>query len=392
MNRAAIAIATICLCGCTLREPAAIDASAERYVQLTLALAARDPDSLDFYAGPAALRRDADRQYRPLADVRRGLLTLREELGNDRNQRRQFLEDQTQALIARIDLLRGERWPFAEEARRLFGVSLPAPDLRDAEAARAALASRLPGNAKDLLQRFTAYRSSRLLAPGAVRAAFESAMAECRARTRAHIALPDDESVSVEYVPSRSPWSAFTRYMGSHHSAIEINTTFAFTREDVRDLACHEAYPGHHTAYVLADDALVKGEHRIEFTIEPMFGPHALLSEGAATYAPALAYPERADSIEALVERLDPVRLAIAASYLDGQLEFARAANRLERETLVPDAGPVLKFLNEFRSYVVTYTAGREMVARVVGRYESDDARWSAYRRLLLAGTLPAAP
>src|SRR5262249_29856359 len=42
-----------------------LDAQAERYVRIVLALGERDPDSLDFYAGPTAWRADARRAFVP---------------------------------------------------------------------------------------------------------------------------------------------------------------------------------------------------------------------------------------------------------------------------------------------------------------------------------------
>lgn len=395
MNRAiaAISIATICLCGCARHGAAGVDALAERYVHLALAVAARDADSLDFYAGPSAWQRDAGRAYRPLADVKRDLFTLDRDLsreaGGDR--RRQFLIGQTAALVARIEMLEGRRWRFDDEAERLFGIAPTLLDPRAVAAARLELAQVLPAGRSDLAARLASYEQRRLVPAVEVTRGFESALAACRARTRAQLPLPSDESVSVEVAPTTSPWSAFTRYTGRHHSVIQINTTFAFTDGDLRDLACHEGYPGHHTAYVLQDDALVRKDSRIEFTIEPLFSPQSLLSEAAASYAPALAFPERARSVEAILEGFDTLRLDIARRYIDGDLEFARAAAALERQTFVADASPALKFLNEFRTYVATYTAGRLAVARIVERSAAGDARWRAYRDLLLAGTLPAA-
>ncbi len=49
----------------------------------------------------------------------------------------------------------------------------------------------------------------------------------------------------------------------------------------------------------------------------------------------------------------------MARRYLDGELEFARAVAELEERALVPHAEALVKYINEYRSYVTTYTAGR---------------------------------
>lgn len=391
MNRtiAALAIATLCLCGCARRADVA-GAAADRYVRLALAVAARDPDSLDFYAGPPAWRTEAAREYRPLDAVRRDLVALDRQVASIGDEaRRRFLARQVAALVARIDILGGARLPFDREAALLFGAAVPAPDPAAADAVKERIGARLPGRG-DLRARYLAFLRASIVPPADVPRVFAAALAACRTETLRHLRLPADERIAVAYAATNSPWSAFTRYTGHHRSTLEVNTAFAFTRDDLADLACHEGYPGHHTIYVLQDEALVRGARRIEFAIEPLFSPQSLLDEGAASYAPALALPS-ANPIGRLVAALDPERLAIARRYVDGELEFARAAAALEGDTLLPSADATLKFVNEFRTYVVTYTAGRQAVARVVESAGDDDARWNAYRTLVLAGTFPAA-
>ena len=66
-----MACAVIMLAGCRQatapRDP--IDRDAEAYIRIGLALAERDPDSLDSYVGPAAWQTDAQAHKQPLADV-----------------------------------------------------------------------------------------------------------------------------------------------------------------------------------------------------------------------------------------------------------------------------------------------------------------------------------
>jgi hypothetical protein len=224
----------------------------------------------------------------------------------------------------------------------------------------------------------------------------------CRAATREHVTLPPGERVAVEYVPDLA-WSAYTRYQGHATSRIQINTALPLTVDRALDLACHEAYPGHHTIDSLLDGRF--GGRRIEFAVRPLFSPQSLLHEAAASLAVEVAFPgqarlaferdallplagldpsdaERYVRVGRLVDQLHGVQARIARQYLDGELDFARASAALERDALMPSADATLKFLNQFRSYAATYTIGRDALSRYLDAHSTpgDPAtRWQAY-------------
>src|SRR5438876_11240227 len=75
----AIACGSVLVAAC--RQPVAqsdrtIDRDAEAYVRVVLALAERDPDSLDSYFGPPAWLAEARAQHLSLAEVKETALTL----------------------------------------------------------------------------------------------------------------------------------------------------------------------------------------------------------------------------------------------------------------------------------------------------------------------------
>jgi len=391
-------------------DATAIDHDAETYVRIVLALAERDPDSLDSYFGPPAWREEAHAQYKPLREIHQNAQQLAAALkrSHDSGPRVEFLERQLRAVIARIDVLTGVRRSFADESRLLFGIDPPpSPDRAQADAARHDLERLLPGRG-DVAHRMAAFQRRFVVPPDRLAAVFSRAVVECRAATRRYVTLPSDERVDVEYV-SDLPWTAFTRYLGDHKSRVTVNAAVAFTVDEVLQVACHEAYPGHHVINLLVDDALVRGERRVELSVQPLFSPQALLAEGAASIASPLAFtgderlaverstlfgvagisPEGAETaieVGRLLASLDSVRADISARYADGNLEFARAAAALEHEALMPSAEPMLKFLNQFRSYAVTYARGPELAsAWLDARAAPDDraARWRAYVQLV---------
>ncbi len=104
------------------------------------------------------------------------------------------------------------------------------------------------------------------------------------------------------------------------------------------------------------------------------------------------ANAERHVAVEQLVETLHPAALAIARNYLDGKLDFARAARAFEDQALMAHPEATLRYLNEFRTYVVTYTEGQDRLAqwldsRAAQRHDSE-GRWGAFRELIAAPDL----
>ncbi len=407
------AILAVLLSACAERRPDAIapalDLAAESYVRLVLALGERDSDSLDSYHGPPAWQVEARARRAALVDIQTAAASLAESLatspaGGD-ELRRMFLVRQLRAVVTRIDILRGRRPPFAEEARALFGVDMPGEAGTDAVSVRAEIDRLLPGRG-DLTTRYAVFDRRFLIAPDRLGPVLTRAIEGCRAATRAHVSLPAAERVDVEYVADL-PWSAFTRYEGGFRSRIRVNAALPVTIDRALDLACHEAYPGHHTINSLLEARF--GGNRVELLVQPLFSPQSLLHEAASSLAGALAFSEAARveferdqlfplagvdaadvdrhvRIERLVDRLQGVQAGIARRYLDGALDFPRAAAALERDALMPSADATLMFLNRYRTYAATYSIGRDAASRYLesrARAGDADSRWRAYVELV---------
>src|SRR5262249_36613760 len=135
------------------KEATEIDAAAESYVRLVLALGERDADSLDSYHGPPAWREEARQRHVTLKSVQHDAQALAGTLSattfqtRDDEIRRALLLRQLRAVVARVEILDGARPPFADEVRRLFGLdTVPSPSSDgDANEIRAAIDRELPG-------------------------------------------------------------------------------------------------------------------------------------------------------------------------------------------------------------------------------------------------------
>ena len=274
----------------------------------------------------------------------------------------------------------------------------------------------LPGRG-DLAARYAAFDRRFLIAADRLPAVLSRAIEGCRAATRAHLRLPSAERVDVEYVRELS-WSAFTRYQGGFTSRIQVNAGLPLTVDRALDLACHEAYPGHHTIASLLE---ARFGGRVEFLVQPLFSPQSLLHEAASSLAGMLAFPEPAriaferDELFPLAG-LDPAGAARSRARRTSRRRAPRAfrptsragtstaasifrapSAALERDALMPSADATLKFLNQYRTYAATYTIGRDGLLRHIDAHSSagDEAsRWRAYTDVVTdpAQIVPPAP
>jgi hypothetical protein len=373
-----------------------------QYIRLSVALGDHDPNSLDYYYGPPEWVADVRAHPPKLAEIKRASLDLIAKL--QATPKRNFLTGQLRAMAMRVDLLRGVRPSFDQEASSLFALDPSrGPKPEQVETTRKEIAVLLPGKGTPL-DRYAAFDQQFVIPEAKVQAVMQRALQGCRERTLAHLHLPEGEETRVEYVSNR-PWNAYSRYHGHFQSLIQVNADFALTVDRALQLACHEGYPGHHAYNAMQDAQLVQHESRFELMVQPTFSPQSLVSEALATYAVELAFPE-ADRlaferdvlfplagldkknaevylrISRQVDQLEAEEPGIARDYLDGKLEWARAASALEDKALMAHTEATLKYLNEFRTYMLTYTVGTDMARKCMGSLTGDD-RWRAYEQLI---------
>jgi hypothetical protein len=96
----------------------------------------------------------------------------------------------------------------------------------------------------------------------------------------------------------------------------------------------------------------------------------------------------------ALTDRLSYAGNEAARRYLNGQIDKAAAASWLERYALYtkPRAEQRVRFIEQYRSYVINYNLGKDMVATFINRRAGDDreARWAEFEKLLSSPRLPS--
>ena len=395
-----------------------LDAIARDYVALILEIGEREPGYVDAYYGPPEWQEAAKAEPRTVPQLIQGAAGLSERLNavSTRGaeaatvQRRAYLLAHVSAAAARLRMLSGEKLGFADEAEALFGIR---PELRPLESFDPVLAeidALLPGEGS-LTDRVTAFRSDFVIPRDRLQVVMDAAIAECRARTVRHIALPPHERFTLSFVGDK-PWSGYNYYLGDAASRIEINADLPIYTERAIDLGCHEAYPGHHVYNALLEQTFVRERGWMEMSVYPLFSPMSFVAEGSANYGIDLAFPgeeagayerdvlfplagldpataDRKAQLAALMRRLARAEYTIADDWLAGRIEREEAIRRLMTYSLANEARATqrLRFIDTYRSYIINYGLGRDVVQAWVERQGPD--RWAAMETLLSSQILP---
>jgi len=415
-------IVTLACSTATTYDPQRMDAISERYVKLVLALGEHDTDYVDAYYGPPEWREAVKANKQSLDEIRAGAVSTIAELRavpvpSDEMLalRRRYLLRQTEALLARVDMLRGTKLTFDQESKALYDAVAPHHEESYFLDLTQQLGRELPGDGT-LIDRLEAYRKGFVIPTDKLDAVFKAAIDGCRARTLQHIQLPAGETFTVEYVTKKS-WSGYNWFKGNYTSLIQVNTDLPIFIDRAIDLACHEGYPGHHVYNTLLEKNLVRDRGWKELTVYPLFSPQSLIAEGSANYGIDVAFPaeervafekanlfpiagidaseaDRYYRIQDLVGKLSYAGNEAARRYLDGEINAQQAAEWLTKYALMspPRAAQRVKFIDQYRSYVINYNLGKDLVKAYVERHAGNDRekRWQAFEQLLSTPRLPA--
>lgn len=390
------------------------------FVRLSLEAGAHEAGYIDAYYGDPAVRQAAEAAPRSKADLIQAAIHLRAAADQLKQHSRTNMEQRRLAALSaqiyaaetRLRMMQGERFRFVDEAERLFGVRPVLHPLSDYDAPLAALEKMLAGDGA-LPQRVEEYSARFTIAKDRLQSVFDKAIALCRAKSRAYIVMPDDESFALAFVTNKS-WSGYNYYQGNFHSKIEVNTDFPIRLPRAIDLGCHEGYPGHHMLNMKLEEKLVRGQGWQEFSVYPLYSPLSLIAEGSANYGIDLAFPDKqlverdvlmplaglppADNdlywrVQKAMAALSGARLTIAQQYLDGEIDRATAVALSQKYLLLtPErADQSIRFTEQYRSYVINYGLGEAMVRAFIEADGADEkTRWNRMEKLISEPTLPS--
>ena len=395
---------------------------AERYVSLVLNIGVYDPDYVDAYygteewkpSGRSAVKEEKfpatvfDQEVQSLLNSLKAIDTST--LSSIEKLRHASMAKQLIAVRCRIVLLSGKKLLFDEESRQTYDVVAPAfPESHYKELLDEL--GRLLSGTGNVSGRLERYKQLFVIPKEKLDAVFKAAIAEGRRRTLQHIALPSTESFTVEYVNNK-PWSGYNWYKGNSFSVIQVNTDLPIFIDRAVDLACHEGYPGHHVYNMLMEKNLFRERGWMEFSVYPLFSPQSLIAEGSANFGIEVALPgdervhferdvlfpiagldpskaEEYYKIQSVKTKLDYAGNEAARNYLGGKWSKQDAVEWLVTYALfAPErAMQRIGFIERYRSYVINYNLGQDMVRTYIENRGGDAAhielRWKLFEELL---------
>ncbi len=410
MMRAKLAL---CLSILMSMSACTLDQEAERFVKLGLEQGEYDPDYVDAYLGPNEWADAAKENLRSKNDLAEAIATLLSDLkeisptDSESIIRHRALLRNVRAMDTRIRMARGETFSFAEEARLIYDATLPDYEFSEFDRALEEIAKLIPGEG-DLAERVDAFRNTLVIPEDRLDAVIDRAIEECRQRTSRYISLPPSEHFTLEYVNDKS-WSGYNWYQGDNESLMQINLDFPVKIDSAIRLGCHEGYPGHHVWNVLVENRLLKEKGWTEYSIFPLFSPAGLIGEGSANYGVHLAFPddekieferevlfplagldpEKAailDKLNKLSLRLGHALTATAQLYLDGKITREEAIEQRRKYSLTSRARAEqsVRFIEQYRSYVLNYNLGQDIVKEYIEKQGDDQSsRWAAFEGML---------
>lgn len=378
-----------------------MDDRTERYLELALRLGKHDADLVDSFYGSEELaaRVDAEEPRDPvaLADEAQGLLA---ELDDD-----PWLAAQVQALETNARKFGGERFDYVEEGRLVYGIEPRWRDEATFEQAATGLDEALPGTG-DVHVRYAAWLEETAIPAEILEQALLDVAAELRRLTGGLIGLPEGEEYELELVTGKR-WLGYAEYLGGLRTKISINTDLPLPAGDLVHLTSHEIYGGHHTHRTWIETELVRGLGQTDRTLDLLYAPEAVISEGIAETGPGLVSGDGQELAAAVLGRLGfeydyevgarviearemtrPVAANVAMLLYDRDASREEAIEYARTWSLQPPERSERLVDSQLRSrspvYQHTYWQGKELVAARVG---GDPAR---LRELMTARVRPA--
>lgn len=385
---------------------------AAEYVKLTLKVGQHHNSYIDAYYGPKEWQPTGEPvELDKLKQLTEQLLIIikQVQVSKEQEQRKEFLQLQLQSVGVFIRQLLKEPLSFEQESLGLYDAISPEINIANLDLILKKLTQLLPGD-QPLHQRYSEFQSQFIIDTTKLDSVFQAAINEARQRTKQHIALPEQESFTVEYVKDKI-WSGYNWYKGNSFSIIQLNTDFPIYIDRAVDLASHEGYPGHHVFNSQMEQHLVNNNGWMEYSVYPLFSPMSLLAEGSANYGIQVVFnaadrlkfeqdvlfplagldaskAKKYYEIQALKEQLSYIDNLVAAQYLDGMIEKDKAIELLMKYSLVSTekAQQRIGFIEANRAYVINYNLGQDLVHKYVDKLTGiagDDVRWQVFAELL---------
>jgi len=399
-----------------------VDAIARDYTILALQVQQFAPDLIAAGAPPTELQAVAQATKRDRASVIVSLGTIIDRIDRLPRQANPLIAMRTRSLRAHAVSLRFQLRPpeaarvsVAEQVRLTSGFEPEFPSLAGYDDAIARLDRAMPGDG-ELSERIEALKAVATVPKNRIEPVVRAAIAECRKRVAAHLTLPT-ESVELRF-PDDPLVPGESNYLGNGKSVVSVSTFVPADVDRLLSLACHEAYPGHHTNYAMLEEELAKKRGWPEISVELAESPQFPVSDAISEYGIGLTFPveERIAyerdvlyPIAGLTMRNEAAWRAlilarssvlgatstIVRDYLDRRIDATTAKKRFIRYRLQnrSSADQMIRMLDAFGPFVIASDAGWYAIDRAM-KGKSVEEQWTLLQRIesepMLLGDLTA--
>lgn len=403
---------------CSYLDKSPLDETAERLVELTLKAGTIDENLVDSYIGTIEI--DTTEEYN-IDDLKKSFELLTKDIleidadTESKIYRKNYQIGIANAVITRLRVLNAEKISFIDECENIYQYTPEVKEYEYFDSLLIEVDNYLAGD-ESLPIKLSNYRQKFKIKYSKIDEAFRKSVEEARKVTSNYITLPDSESVVIEYLDG-APWSAYNWYQGKYKSLIQVNMQSNIYLERVLDLAAHESYPGHHVYYSLRDKMYYQDSGFVEFSIYTLFSPVSFLAEGTAVYGNDLVFPgdRKIDflrseitgkykytyqelkeyfDLQELFSKLDEVQITIARDYIDKKISDETALKYIQKYGLESENSSYrrLDFIRRYRSYIINYTAGKQLVDSYIRKKAGNDneKKWQVYKDILEKPYLPS--
>ncbi len=294
--------------------------------------------------------------------------------------RKEWLKDHLPALRMLAEMLQGRQPPLPQQVRDLYGMAARPVKEEELEALRARVRRILHvSRDEEVRAAVETWQQDHAVPPDSVLLTMDKFLREARRGARRLFELPRTERARL--VPMRrSRDSGYCLYTRDYHSTIKLNVDLPWTWPGLRDMAAHEAYPGHHVHQSTREFEYLEGDFPREAAVSLALDPMGPVEEGLAENGMLFIHWDRTkeDRLTILLERLrwgTEVNLTWMA-YRDEPrkelLHYAVHSGLLDPQQAVRDVNYAANRM--WASYAFCYWYGTALIRRKYERVAGDPA------------------
>ena len=287
---------------------------------------------VDYYYGPDDFKSRVENELAyPPERLKYVATKLLDSLGAQdfETQRACFLEKQVQAMVSLCQQIGNQKLLTQEELRRCLDMTPKWKSETAFEQNLALFEEALPGGGSIQKRYHTLLEQTTILPNQSeqILSLMHRILIEARHRTQQFVTFPESESLEIHMVVDK-PYGAANWYLGNYRSRLELNRKRPINLFALLYQMCHEAYPGHHTEFVLKEKCLYVDRGYTEQSVF-CISPQLVIAEGIASLASEMIFT--ADNIADWISEVANSVLAINIKNVDlPKFVRALAANSLD--------------------------------------------------------------